>query len=623
MGIWKALLLAAIVCGLFIWHQWPRSLPEPAALSADPHPDSRRQLAQGTAVGISHRNNTFAWLGIPYARPPVGELRWRAPLPGKAFAEPLLANRYGSFCSQIAGQMVDVERQQWGRPAGSEDCLYLNIWSPAFTAAALPRGRQRLPVMVWIHGGGNSAGASDGYDLSALAGQHKLITVSLNYRLGPLGWFSHTALRDRAASAEDASGNYGILDIVRALQWLQDNVAAFGGDPGNVTVFGESAGGANIAALLVSPKAAGLFHRAIIQSGSLRSTSLAAAENAADAEIPGHAGSSTELLLTLLAGEQQPPDPEAARRQLEKMSGSDIAAYLRAKTAGEILRAYKPLVGGMLHIPTLIGDGEVLPRQNFAEVLATPGAYNAVPLITGANRDEMKLFMFLSPRYAERRYGLLLRARDAALYQRRARYLSDDWRARSVHELAAQLARAGNRRVYAYRFDWDEQANSIFAPIDTMLGAAHGMEIPFVINHFEGLFNKPGVFTAATRSSRETLSQAMMSYWAAFARHGAPGRGSDTQLPAWQAWSGEGGQAGQAIVFDTPRDGGIRMITEQLSVQTLKQRLQRDGDIASREERCGYYALLYRGTPQWNQQEYLNLGREGCGDIDPALYVRL
>jgi len=198
--------------------------------------------------GSSPTMNTF--LGIPYAAPPVGPLRWKAPQPSAPWLK-LRATRFANHCPQLAGS--------YGLASTTEDCLYLNVYAPNNAGPA------KQPVMIWIHGGSNKVGLSDDYDPTDLVAQ-KVVVVTINYRLGVLGFLSHPALT--AESPDHVSGNYGILDQQAAMAWVQRNIANFGGDPGNVTVFGESAGGLDIHTHLASPLAAGLFHRAIVESGA-------------------------------------------------------------------------------------------------------------------------------------------------------------------------------------------------------------------------------------------------------------------------------------------------------------------------------------------------------------------
>jgi para-nitrobenzyl esterase len=198
--------------------------------------------------------------------------------------------------------------------------------------------------MLWIHGGGNIVGSSRFYTGQNIAANQQVIYVSLNYRLGALGWFTHNALRSTATSLEDASGNYGLLDIIAALQWIQTNIAVFGGDPANVTVFGESAGGRNVFGLLASPLAKGLFHKAISQSGSTRTETVASAENFADAPQPGWPNSSNELLAQLLINKDAASDRSEAKADLSTMTDETIAAILYQQTPDMLINAHMQLM---------------------------------------------------------------------------------------------------------------------------------------------------------------------------------------------------------------------------------------------------------------------------------------
>ena len=229
--------------------------------------------------GYTGRYGSHVWLGIPYAEPPVGERRWRAPAPPAAWSGAREALAFGDHCPQIASPFGGVTDAPAGSISGSEDCLYLNVYAPRMEPGAAAQAK--LPVLVWIHGGGNVVGLADFYDGGRLAQSQDVIVVTLNYRLGPLGWFRHAALREGASPAEQ-SGNFATLDLVRALEWVRENAASFGGDPGNVTIFGESAGGTNVFTLLLSPLANGLFQRAIVQSGDAGMTAPAQAENFRD-----------------------------------------------------------------------------------------------------------------------------------------------------------------------------------------------------------------------------------------------------------------------------------------------------------------------------------------------------
>jgi para-nitrobenzyl esterase len=235
-----------------------------------------RQPPAGPVSGRIDENGALSWRGIPYAQPPVGELRWKAPRVPKSFEKTFVADSFSEICPQLGNPLMDIDPSLYGKKIGSEDCLYLNIWSPPVKEPG--NEATLLPVMVWVHGGSNVGGAGSLYYGGNIAVQQDVVVVTINYRLGLLGWFSHPSLRAAAESSLDKSSNFGLLDIIQALKWVRENIAAFGGDAGNITLFGESAGAMNTVALLYSPLSKGLFHKAIMQSGSLRQTPVEVAE---------------------------------------------------------------------------------------------------------------------------------------------------------------------------------------------------------------------------------------------------------------------------------------------------------------------------------------------------------
>ena len=285
-----------------------------------PEPSSLRKVGAAELTGIEGRYGDHAWLGVRFARAPVGSLRFRAPQPvapeGKREAM-----AFGAPCPQI-GHPFGVATAPRGEPVGEEDCLFLNVYAPKMKPEQA--ASSKLPVMVWFHGGGNVVGHASGYDGGHLAQRERLVVVTANYRLGPFGWFRHAALGE-GASPEDASGNYGTLDQIAALRWVQQHIGSFGGDPGNVTIFGESAGARDVIALTVAPPARGLFHRAIAQSGNVRVQSSEKAE--AFAAAGGHPNSSSEIIARLLLREGKAKDAAGAaallseRRRLEPETG--------------------------------------------------------------------------------------------------------------------------------------------------------------------------------------------------------------------------------------------------------------------------------------------------------------
>ncbi len=582
------LVLGALV--LRLW--WPTAGPEADARS-------RVDIGQGALVGIADSGDTFAWLGIPYADPPTGDRRWRAPRPAQAWQGLREATDGDRFCPQLAsGQNVGLRVWRWGKPAGDEDCLYLNVWAPQ---QALRDGGGR-PVLVWIHGGGNTIGHAGAYNASTLAARHDQVVVAINYRLGALGWFSHAALRESSDNPFDASGNYGVLDMVEALRWVRDNIAAFGGDPQRVTLFGQSAGGRIIVALLASPPAAGLFHGAIIQSGLTDTVSVAEAEEPAH----GHPGNSGEVLPRLLVAAGLARDEQQAGDVLRDMDADALMVQLRALPYEQLLSAWPRREFGMYRLPQMIRDGAVLPREDYPEVFSDPARHNAVPVITGTNRDEMTLFMLGDERMIRRRFGLFPRVVDAARFERENEYRSGRWTASAVTELADQLSQ-GRDDVWAYRFDWDRGRAGWLFDAGTVLKAAHGLEAPFVFGDFRTGVALPGVFDDGNLDDAMALSRQMTSWWAAFARDGRPGRGMRGELPEWQPWPGEDGER-RFMILDSADAAGSHMSNEVLDMATLKQALASDPRYSDDAQRCETYWEMFQRSRYWNDAEYRELG---------------
>lgn len=514
----RLLMIAALAIAAAGCARTPAAAPPAIA-----EPSTLVRLSEGEAVGFISEDGARAWRGLPFAAPPVGELRWRAPRPPSAYEGVREALQSAPRCAQMSNWLNAGEGIKPGLFLGAEDCLYLDVYAPAEPLA------EQLPVMVWIHGGANVWGRGSAYDGSRLANNENVVVVILQYRLGPLGYLAHPAIRDAAETADDRTANFATLDLVAALKWMRANAAAFGGDPERITIFGESAGGHNVATLLASPLAKGTFHRAIIQSGGFDSVSLAAAETKG-----GAVNNSADVAEAL---------------------GARDAAGLRALPAETFLRAY--WTGAYVEAPTVIEDGVALPAFPLREAFASTQTFSALPIIAGANRDEMKLFNFGRADLVGRRLFLFPAPRDPVYWEALNGYLSRLWRIRSVDAPAAAMAAAGHDAVYAYRFDWDESGKFFLSDFATLVGAAHAMEIPFVFNRF-GFFGPrydPIFFPRKTAASRETLSRAMGSYWAEFARSGAPGDGGTGV--GWPKWSVDGGML---LRLDSENDGGVEVI---------------------------------------------------------------
>jgi para-nitrobenzyl esterase len=573
-----------------------------------------RQTTSGEVIGFEEDNGCLAWLGIPYAQAPVGELRWKAPQPASSWSGKWLALQLGPVCTQFANLLSDVPKELYDKPIGCEDCLYLNIWAPVSAP-------NRLPVMFWIHGGGNTIGHGGQENGKILAEKYGAIVVSLNYRLGPFGWFAHPALRGIGTTSLDRSGNYGTLDIIRALSWISENISSFGGDPGNVTIFGESAGGQDVLTMLLSPQAKGLFHRAVIESGGLGSSTMAQAENFSDDAVPGDEFSSSEVINKLLIADGTVPDRSAAKAYQEQISNEALAEYLRSKKNYDLLNIYKSGYGGMITMPKVFQDGVVMPQGNHLDLLKDSASYNSVPVIIGCNRDEYKLFMIMNPEFVDILFGVPVHVKNQRLYDLTASYASDRWKATGVDEIAAALSEAQSGNVWAYRFDWDEEPCILGINVGSMVGAAHSMEIAFVFNDFSEFISP--LFTSllynkSNEVGRVALSGSMSSYWAEFAYSGSPGRGRSGTEIEWRPWDNSTPAGDKFIVFDTPEDGGISMSNNYITLQALKYRLLADTSFPSQKDHCGMYVRLFAGTDLWDGGEYEYLGKCGCKDYPPG-----
>jgi para-nitrobenzyl esterase len=477
----------------------------------------------GAVGGREDEGNTWVWKAIPYARPPVGDLRWRAPqepLPWAGVSSPASFN---GGCTQFSPVVA-------GAIHGSENCLYLNVWRPRTAETG-------LPVYVFIHGGGNSMGSATmvpDYYGSRLASRSRMVFVSMNYRLGPFGWFTHPALRE-GASPDDASGNFGTLDIIQALKWIRANIEAFGGDPREVIVTGESAGGFNVLSLLISPPARGLFQRAMSESGAAITRGMDEADAA-----------SQQVLQKLLVADGRARTLEGAAAVAAALPAPRISAFLRSRTDREILRCYARWSLAMIENPAILRDGTVIPVEGFG-VLST-GDYAKVPLVIGSNKEELKLFLFLGGKIPWR----------SPLYAAAARAGSDRWKASGVDEVARLLTSQPDQPpLYAYQFAWGAPDEHGSGPLPgnwgTRLGAFHSLEIPFFLgtDTLEGVLQLL-LFTHRNEPGRKALSSAMMDYLAWFTRTGDPNR-PGSGLPAWTPWTNLS-SAEKCMIFDARGD---------------------------------------------------------------------
>jgi len=441
------------------------------------------------------------WLGVPYAAPPAGELRWKAPQPHPGWSGTRNAVALGDKCSQKA--MVGIFNAS-GLKGMSEDCLFLNIYRPYKEG--------KFPVMVWIHGGGYLFGSSNGYPGERLAEFGDVVVVTINYRLGVFGFLADRSLRDE--DPNQSTGNYGILDMIAALKWVKNNIRNFEGDPENITIFGESAGSWAVCTLLATPLASGLFERAIMESQGCNASEDLKKGYEKGEKIAAHLGCV--------------PDNLACLRKVSTLK-------LLNKGTPNFLKEGFGLVAHH--------DGYVLSDSPLKMI--RKGDYNRVPLIAGSNRDEFDAALFL--------FGEINRTQPGQYNYmlQRSLDLSDEELSRAIQlyplsayqnqpkksfgNIASDLsiicptylglaAVAGHQpEAYYYRFDYDR------IRFIKKLGALHSMEIPFVFNEVDsGAYRT--LFYKHDLGDRRQLSKVMMGYWTNFAKSGDP---NGPGLPEW------------------------------------------------------------------------------------------
>jgi para-nitrobenzyl esterase len=459
----------------------------------------------GKVAGFS-KDGVLRFNGIPYAKPPTGALRWRAPKPAEPWAGIRDCSRFGPIAPQIQGAAEGL----LGGTAGqkSEDCLYLNIWTPACDNA-------KRPVMVWIHGGAfvTGAGSVGTYNGKYLATRGDAVIVTINYRLGAFGFLD---LSDATDGKLPGNGTQGIADQIAALKWVKANIAQFGGDPANVTIFGESAGGMSVGALLASPHARGFFHKAIPQSGA------------------------TDI------GHEREKAARIAHFLLKKLgvSAANVASLLDAPWEA-ILDAQRDVLaepretGSLPFGPTI--DGDVLPKR--AIHCIREGSAKNVPVMTGTTRDEWKLFTataakmrlmdedklshYTSGIVGKKNADALLAAyTDGSPFDRWNAVMTDH--SFTIPAIRLAEAQAPHAPTFLYRFDW----RSTF--LGGVLGSCHALELGFVFGTYR---EKLAAAFFGTGAKAEALSLAMIDAWTSFARSGKPSIPSVAEWPHYEGAS--------------------------------------------------------------------------------------
>ena len=511
-------------------------------------------------------NKVINFDDIPYAKPPIGELRWKAPK-DLLTPEAIIETKTNNFCIQEPSSMGGASGEDI--LVGSEDCLYLDIKIPNKQLGGL------LPVMFWIHGGGNTSGLKDLYDYSTIVNKHDVIVVTINYRLGAFGWFTHPAVQGNQAGI-DRTSNFGTLDIIQALKWVNKNIRLFGGDPNNITIFGESAGGHNVLSLMVAPQAKGLFHKAISQSGYTTSTPKK------DAYItqktnPIYKNSSSEVIKRLIPNH-------------EELSSYDLHKILLKLPAEDFLREY--IDKSNLEIPLLTNDGIVIPNEGLQSSLSNKNYLSNIPFMAGSNRDEVKLWIGTAEYFVKLDYSLLgsildiprVRLKDEAAFEAFNYYRSEAWKIRGVIEPISSLNSIGNNKTFAYQFNWDDHRRFIVADFKKLIGASHGTEIPLITGNNK-LVEGYGFLIYPAGPSKRFISKNMMLFWSNFAKNGNPG--TSTNGITWKKYN-QNSNKDNFMILDNSKN--MKMTNSFTTYKDLVKELNVDNRV-NELEKC---VILYQ-----------------------------
>jgi para-nitrobenzyl esterase len=532
-----------------------------------------RRTSLGVVQGAADASGGLSWKGIPFAAPPVGPLRWKAPAAPTPWSGTLAAQRFGNACLQNgriygpgANNTYDgTIATTLNTPVGSEDCLTLNVWRPAGDAGG-------LPVIFFVYGGSNISGytADPVYDGAALAKAANAVVVTTNYRVGPLGFFNLPQLKTGADAAEN-SGNFALLDIIQALKFVKANASEFGGDPDKVTLMGQSAGAINVYALMASPLAAGLFQRAAPLSGGISLATNLPPGNLPTLNPPAVSlNQANTLLARQMVADGLAADTASAQARIAAMTSEEVAAYLRGKDAKVLLTTL--LTSGLTGSGP-IPDGTVLPADPIAAIAA--GRYNKVPVLAGNTGEEGKLFapfvtLFGGPpgfKVSDAvRFNMMANFNpnapatlteadilDAAYvpsstpvtgWTARAAQLSSIFMAPSRDNVLNTL-KTQQPNVWYYQFDWAQEP----APWSTVYGSAHAFDLPFLFGNFGPSLFSNAIASNANAPGRLALSGAMMASIGAFARNGDPNNAA--LGVTWQPWPAR-------LIFDaTPTQAAI------------------------------------------------------------------
>jgi len=508
----------------------------------------------------------LAWLGVPYALPPVGRLRWKAPREAEPWAGvlPVLDFRRGSV------QVVQ------GVACGSEDCLYLNVWRP-------DHAESDLPVFVYLHGGGNIVGSGSDFHGAQLAVETDSVVVTVNYRLGAMGFFRHPSLL--AGNPLDDSGNYGLLDILQALRWVNRNIRSFGGDPNNVTLAGQSAGARNALAAYLSPLSHGLFHKLYAMSGGFTTATIEEGEAKAN-----------DMVIALLQQSEIVRTRQEANEWIATKSNDAISDFLRGQEAFRFAEAIGETGLRMAAFPHLFEDGTVLPHGGYARL--NPGDQPSLPVVLGSTASEFSGFASADSRFSPlvQSGRWLEHTEHKTLYEAAVQYGSDLYAAFNVEEVADKMAALHPETpIYAYRFGWGLQEGVTDASVRFLLGAPHGADLPFYTGDFSAV-QPAGIMTERNEPGRKALSSLMRGYLRRFLHTGDPnGEG----WPAWERWSADPRSA-EILFLDAKEEQAVVQRKQKLNRKEIKEKLDQDPRLSA-EHRRWLKTQLFAGRFFWKE----------------------
>ena len=560
-------------------------------------------LTISTSSGVSQgtlSKNVITWEDIPYAIPPVGNLRWKAPRSLKS-PEQVIKPQQGNGCLQEASIYAGIQGEGI---VGQEDCLYLDIKAPVNNL------NRRLPVMFWIHGGGNTSGVKDYYDFSELIREHQVLVVTINYRLGPMGWFTHPAIQG-LQNGIDKTSNFGTLDIMEALKWVQSNIQNFGGDPDNITIFGESAGGHNVLSLLASPMGNGLFHKAISQSGyttsftreealGINQKGIVVNQLGSDPVLSSYDSSGYASIKNLFN-----KDP--------KKYGEEYQRYLRSIDGKALLEIYKKLSKDTYdRLPLLTRDGIVTHIDGVSAGLSSSREKNNIPIIAGSNKDELSLWLGSNRYFVNASYPFTklvpipkIEFKREDLYKLWVKTRSQGWKLRGVDEPLIELEKAGYDSLYAYRFDWDDQSSSYFADFPNLIGAAHGFEISFITGDFK--FGPIGRFVYPKGELRDQMMETMMQSWASFAKNGIPNTGKSME---WKKFNSQ-----DRFFMKLDADDFLSLDKEMLSLEFITENI-RLSLVGTLLEKCLLVQETFFNIGDYLEDEFMQWNQGACKQFD-------